>query len=192
MVLPNALLFPNALLPLYIFEHRYREMLVWCLERHRMFCVALMKPGVVEAGEPGDFFHVAGVGLIRACVGQEDGTSHLILQGLARVEFVDFIQKSPYWIAEIRTVSSQISNPVEAEALGAKVLEICKRLQEQGLDLPAAIEKYLPQLTNPDALSDVVAHAFVADLLQRQQLLEEVIVSNRLRLLIRYLQSKVA
>ena len=46
MVLPNATLFPHALLPLIIFESRYQEMLSWSLEHHRMFCIALMKPGV--------------------------------------------------------------------------------------------------------------------------------------------------
>ncbi len=35
MVLPNAVLVPNALLPLHIFEPQYRAMLRWCLERDR-------------------------------------------------------------------------------------------------------------------------------------------------------------
>ena len=48
MVLPNTLLFPNSLLPLYIFEERYREMLAHCLERSRMFCIAQVKPGLSD------------------------------------------------------------------------------------------------------------------------------------------------
>src|SRR5437016_13552649 len=44
MPLPGAVLFPNALLPLYIFEQRYREMLDHALERDRMFTVELIKP----------------------------------------------------------------------------------------------------------------------------------------------------
>src|SRR4030095_4303698 len=48
MPLPGALLFPHALLPLQIFEPRYREMLKHALAHHRMFCVALLKPHCVE------------------------------------------------------------------------------------------------------------------------------------------------
>ena len=44
MPLPGALLFPNALLPLHIFEPRYQQMLEYALREHRMFSVALIKP----------------------------------------------------------------------------------------------------------------------------------------------------
>ena len=51
MPLPGSVLFPHALLPLYIFEPRYREMLARRLDAHRMFSVALVerpKPGTME------------------------------------------------------------------------------------------------------------------------------------------------
>src|SRR6476469_3803036 len=44
MPLPGAVLFPHALLPLYIFEARYQEMLKHALARHRMFAIATLKP----------------------------------------------------------------------------------------------------------------------------------------------------
>ena len=82
MTLPSATLFPQALLPLYIFEPRYRRMLAEALDSNRMFTVAMQRPGRTrEIPCP-----VAGLGLIRVSVGHNDGTSHLILQGLARVQ----------------------------------------------------------------------------------------------------------
>lgn len=75
MVLPGTQLFPNALLPLFIFEPRYRAMLAHALAGPRMFCVASVKPGVLEPSGDDDLHPVAGVGLVRACVGKEDGTS---------------------------------------------------------------------------------------------------------------------
>jgi Lon protease-like protein len=47
MPLPGAVLFPHALLPLYIFEDRYRDMLEHALQRDRMFSVKLS--GVARA-----------------------------------------------------------------------------------------------------------------------------------------------
>ncbi len=90
MPLPGSVLFPHALLPLYIFEPRYRQMLQHALQHHRMFCVTLIKPSCPAWHAPEDFFHLATVGLIRACVGRGDGTSNLILQGLQRVRFASF------------------------------------------------------------------------------------------------------
>src|SRR5437764_12179231 len=79
MPLPGAVLFPHALLPLYIFEPRYRKMLEHALQRHRMFCVALIKPICPDWNAPEDFFHLATAGLIRACGERSDGTSNLVL-----------------------------------------------------------------------------------------------------------------
>ncbi|MEY2584626.1 MAG: hypothetical protein QOD80_652, partial [Verrucomicrobiota bacterium] len=101
MPLPGALLFPNALLPLHIFEPRYQEMLELALREHRMFSVALIKPQRSQWKSTDDFFPVAGVGLIRACVGRGDGTSNLILQGLRRVRFSGFEQTAPFPVARI-------------------------------------------------------------------------------------------
>src|SRR5438270_11194458 len=106
MPLPGALLFPHALLPLYIFEPRYRQMLEHALTHHRIFSVALVKPDRAEWQSPADFFHTAGVGLIRACVGRGDGTSNLILQGLERVRFTAFAQTEPFPIAAIEPLES--------------------------------------------------------------------------------------
>src|SRR5215467_13719470 len=118
MPLPGAVLFPHALLPLYIFEPRYREMLEHALKRDRMFSVALIKPSCPEWHAPEDFFHFATVGLIRACVGRGDGTSNLVLQGLHRVRFTSFEQETPFPVAKIDLVeSSDDETTVESEAL---------------------------------------------------------------------------
>ena len=187
MVLPNALLFPNSLLPLHIFEERYRLMLAQALGSDRMFCLALMKPGISEAARTEDFYHTVGLGLIRACVAREDGTSDLVLQGLARVRLVEFIQDEPFRVARLKEIPSEMPNVVEAEALGVKVLELCRQLKERGMEMPATLEKSLFYLTNPEVLSDVVSHTFIRDPFQRQGILEQPMVSDRLRLLIQYL-----
>src|SRR5437870_4334960 len=123
MPLPGAVLFPHALLPLYIFEPRYREMLEHALQRDRMFSVTLIKPSCLEWHAPEDFFHFATVGLIRACVDRGDGTSNLVLQGLHRVRFTSFEQETPFPVAKIDIVASSDDATVETEALGEKVLE---------------------------------------------------------------------
>ena len=120
MTLPNATLFPQALLPLYIFEPRYRQMLADALHSHRMFSVAMQKPGRTrETPSP-----VAGLGLIRVSVGHRDGTSHLVLQGLARVELETAVRYKPYRIQRIRPLEIPSCDTVAVDALVAKVREL--------------------------------------------------------------------
>ena len=104
MALSNAVLFPHSLLPLYIFEQRYREMLSHALDGDRMFSVALIRRGIEEAKGIEDLCRVAGVGLIRACVGNDNGTANLILQGLVRVRLLGLAQEKPFRVARVELV----------------------------------------------------------------------------------------
>src|SRR5215216_41451 len=191
MPLPGAVLFPHALLPLYIFEARYRQMLTHALQHHRMFCVALIKPSCPEWHAPEDFFHFAGAGLIRACVEREEGTSNLILQGLQRVRFASFEQEIPFPIARIDVVESRDATTVETEALGTKVLELYANLKHNGRQLPSKVDRYLAELRDLEMLADLMASTFVNDPLRRQRVLEERSLNQRLRFLIRYLSDEI-
>ncbi|MBV9008186.1 MAG: LON peptidase substrate-binding domain-containing protein [Verrucomicrobia bacterium] len=190
MPLPGALLFPHALLPLHIFEPRYREMLEYALARERMFCIALLRPQPKEWHNDHDFFDVATIGLIRACVGRSDGTSNLILQGLQRVSFTSFAQLDPFPVAEFETLQSETETTVETEALGSKVLELYGRFRTMGRKLPAKIDKYVTGMTDLAMLADLMASTFIVDPLRRQQILEELDLNNRLRLVIQYLREE--
>src|SRR5438477_7933798 len=108
MTLPNAILFPQAMLPLYIFEPRYQRMLIDALGTHRMFSVAMQKPGRTRETP----CNVAGLGLIRASVARKDGTSNLILQGIARVELTQTMRYKPYRVNRIRALDSTKTDSV--------------------------------------------------------------------------------
>ena len=190
MPLSGALLFPHALLPLHIFESRYQEMLAHALRENRMFCVALVKPQRTEWKSPDDFFHIAGIGLIRACVGRGDGTSNLILQGLQRVRFRGFEQDAPFPIARIEPLESKSASSVETDALGAKVLELYSKFKDNGRQLPEKVDRYLSHLSDAEMLADLMAATFINDPLRRQQVLEEIAVNQRLRLVIQYLSEE--
>src|SRR4051812_28657352 len=120
MTLPNATLFPQALQPLYIFEPRYRQMLADALKTNRMFAIAMQKPGRTrETPSP-----IAGLGLIRVAVDHADGTSHLILQGLARIELEGAVRYKPYRVQRVRPLRTPPCDTVAADALLAKVREL--------------------------------------------------------------------
>jgi Lon protease-like protein len=187
MVLPNTTLFPHTLLPLFIFEPRYRDMLAWSLEHHRMFCIALMKPGLEEAKSNDEFHHIGGLGLIRACVGREDGTSHLILQGLVRVEMTEFVQDRPFRMACLSPVRSEPPTPEEGEILSAQILEYCAHFQAKGVEIPETLDEQLASVNDPGMLCDIVAHTFVRDPHRRQLVLEQTRVADRMKTLIRHL-----
>jgi len=102
IVLPGVVLSPGRLLPLYIFEPRYRRMLELALETDRVFAVGTRTPG----GEADDAEPIGVAGVIRACVRHADGTSNLVLEGLTRVRFAAWTQLAPYRIARVEVLES--------------------------------------------------------------------------------------
>jgi Lon protease-like protein len=190
MPLPGVLLFPNALLPLHIFEPRFRQMLARALDDNRMLCVALVKPERQQWRTSSDFFPISTVGLIRACVGRSDGTSDLILQGIRRVKLSDFEQEAPFPIARIKPLKTRTRPTMETDALAAKVVEFYTRLKSSERALPEKIDRYLGEMSDPEMLADLIASTFVSGATRRQQLLEELDLNQRLRLLIQYLREE--
>jgi Lon protease-like protein len=176
MTLPNAILFPQALLPLYIFEPRYREMLAQSLEEQRMFAIALL-----DASETPHA--IGGVGLIRACVHNKDGTSNLVLQGLSRVRFTEFVQTAPYYIGEIEPLitPSLEEDDVEADALVVKIIEIVGQAQAKGDKVPDWMMQFMNDLKDFDVLADLVSYTFVEDIPTKQAILEELNIKKRLQ-----------
>lgn len=189
MVLPGVTLFPNALLPLFIFEPRYRVMLDDALGAGRMLAMAMPRNE-----EENDLEEVAGVGLLRACIRNPDGTSNLILQGVSRVRFAGWEQEEPYRIARIESLESmgaEGDNSAELAAQVTRLHALCARFKEQGIELPAQFEAYLSQITNVGVITDLVASTLVADPAVRQELLAELNISKRLAKLITGLRTQL-
>jgi len=187
MVLPGVTLFPNALLPLHIFEKRYRLMLEETLGDCRMLAMAMPRDEQEREVEP-----IAGAGLVRACIRNEDGTSNLILQGVSRVRFTGWEQTEPYRIARIEPVESREGDQENIESRVTQLHALCARFKEQGIELPSQFEAYLNQITNIGVITDLVASTLVADSRVRQMLLEEVEIPKRLEKLLAGLRAQLS
>jgi len=126
MTLQGTALFPQALMPLHIFEPRYRQMLRDVLASNRLFAVAGLD--VQRASDPTAFeppCRVATVGIVRACQKNDNGTSNLLLQGLCRVEVLSIAHDEPYRRIRVRALSSSAgASSVENESLRAELARL--------------------------------------------------------------------
>ena len=187
MVLSGVTLFPNALLPLHIFEPRYRSMLDEALGDFRMLAMAMPRDEEEREVEP-----IAGAGLVRACIRNENGTSNLILQGVSRIRFTGWVQKEPFRIARIEAIESREGNQENIETRVTQLHALCARFKEQGVELPAQFEAYLNQINNIGVITDLVASTLVADPGVRQMLLEEEEIPRRLEKLLAGLRAQLS
>jgi Lon protease-like protein len=197
MTLPNATLFPRALLPIYIFETRYRRMLEESLHSHRMLIIAMRRAGSSREVP----CSVAGLGVIRVCVQNADGTSHLILEGVSRVELVETVRRRPFRISRFRAIQTPARDSVAIDALMAKVRDLVSERIRQELPSMKNISKTvsikevmasLERLNDPDRVADLVTWSLLRGAAERQTILETIEIEERLRHLIHFLMAEIS
>jgi Lon protease-like protein len=193
MTLPNVAFFPQALLPLEIFEPRYRRMLRDVLATNRIFAVAGVDLGAAarEGGlEPPH--RVACIGLIRACQKNADGTSSLLLQGLCRVAIESIVGDEPYRRIRIRTLASEpgaaASENARLRSELAKLIRLRLKLSPGGAE---GMDDLLRTVEDPEIFADIAAFNLCKNALLKQKLLETLDVNRRLALLLKVLWSEV-
>lgn len=194
MTLPNVALFPQALMPLHIFEPRYRRMLRDVLASNRLFAVAGIDPRVDDpddALEP--IQRIAGVGIIRACQKRGNGTSDLLLQGLVRVEVLGVVAEKPYRSIQIRPLASAPgAEAAENERLRKELARLLQLKHKLGAPAPMDVATFVQTIQDPEIFADLAAFTFCENPAVKQKLLETLDVNRRLQLFSRQLKGEIA
>ena len=174
--LPNCVLLPGGLMPLHVFEPRYRELTRDCLAGNHLMGVARLRPGYETSyyGCP-PVYERFGVGRIICSEELPDGRFALLLRGVARVELArELPAERAYRRVEARLLADATCNHDEAIGHHRQLVALCDRLAE-------VIDQGGPQLRDlvrtfeePGACADAIAAALVMDADARQELLEAI------------------
>ena len=116
--LPEVVLFPNEVLPLHIFESRYRIMLKSVLESDSLFGVVKWDPATKSMANVGCCAHV-----IKHQT-SEDGRSNIITIGQQRFQILEIIRTTPYYSAMVSWIDdNKITNLQNLDTLRDSVVE---------------------------------------------------------------------
>lgn len=190
--LPNVVLFPQQVLPLYIFEQRYRKMINDALDGQRLVGMSLMKPGWEEEGVEPEPHEILGVGEITRVSRLAGGNMNIVLHGLARVRIVETVQTDPYLLAEVQVINDHVDEGPEAHRMAEKAKNAFARLQamKPGQDRQSLL--VLKLLASPiDIFNYLCAHVEL-DVSFKQELLEMYDLGARLRRLVLLLTKDLA
>jgi Lon protease-like protein len=104
--LPGVVLLPGTLLPLHIFEPRYRAMVADALGGERTIGMAMLKPGWEEGAEPLPVHPLGGAGEIVEAEELPDGRYNIVLEGRFRYRILEESPADPYRVAQVEEVPS--------------------------------------------------------------------------------------
>jgi uncharacterized protein len=180
--LPDITFFPHTLLPLHIFEARYRALVTDVLARDRRLCIAQLRPGyeATYAGKPA-VRAVAGAGEIVKWERLGTGRYNILVKGDARVRIeAEHPSDTLYRIAVGRRLH-EVGPRGDVTAARERIRTACRRLLVLLKRPPDLLDSALDD--QPGAVTDRVAAAVIPESAMRQRLLETLDVEERLALL---------
>ena len=176
--LPEVVLFPKEVLPLHIFESRYRIMLKSVLETDSMFGVIKWDPNTKSMANVGCCAQI-----IKHQTG-EDGRSNIITLGQQRFQILEIIRSTPYCSAMVSWIDDEnVDNFKELDALKDSVTEALSDVVKLSSKLTNS-KKNLPEKlpNNPIELSFWIGSHLAGSVAEEQQrLLEERNTYKRLQ-----------
>ena len=177
------MLFPGALLPLHIFEPRYRLLIRRCLERQRPFGIVLIRNGT-EVGGSAEPHEVGTEAKIVAESPLPNGRSYIVTRGGRRFAVESIIPDAePYLLGRVRYLDepdgdAAVDNAsVAREALGAYLLAVVAVTEDSRGERALADEL---RDAPPTDLAYRIAGSLAVDAPQQQALLELETTSARL------------
>ena len=194
--LPDTVLYPGILLPLHVFEPRYRLMLAEVLDTYGKLAVALLEPASRQSKkeEQPQVYPVMGVGHVMTYETRPDGTSYVFLVGEARVRVVDWESRTRHFRRASLEALDEVAVPVAKrrralERRLSKWLERLTRSSGKNEDF-LALQKVVGKEKDAGFLTDFLAHHFIEEVEERQRLLEEVEVERRAEALCASLEAR--
>jgi Lon protease-like protein len=190
--LPNVLLLPNMVLPLHIFEERYKRMVSDCLKGDRLLGLFLLRLGWDEEGAIPTPYDVGGMGRITRAVRYPNGSMDILLSGLARVHVLHYVQHKPYLIAEVEMWPDEPDDSEGVEALTRRMVGLFERFVIAKAGERHELLKNLKLLASPIDLLHLVVTNMPIDVHQKQEILHLRPIDERITMMITFLNRELS
>jgi len=163
----NTVLFPGQLLPLHIFEPRYRQMIGECIQHGQAFGVVLIRSGA-EVGEAAEPYEVGTTAHIVQVESVDDGRMNILCVGKSRFRIAHLLRDRPYLSGQVELW------PWEPYLAGSTDVDRVRRQLDRYLQILADTTDGKLELSLPDepaALANIAASVLQVETSEKQRLL---------------------
>lgn len=182
-------LFPQVVLPLHIFEERYRMMINRCIEESSTFGIVLIPPGTATESES----TIRRVGVTARVIQFdriEDGRLNIMAAGETRFRILEFTAGKPYWTANVEFFEDDRERDEDLQDFYNDVVRLYREVHRLAAQL-RGMEMNIDEIkipASPATMSHMVSFVLDLDPESKQALLEMISVEGRLKTLTVHLE----
>ncbi|HEX6586282.1 MAG TPA: endopeptidase La [Solirubrobacterales bacterium] len=179
--LRETVTYPDTLTPLAVGQERSVKLVNDVLSGNRMLAMVASKDPENDTPGPDDLYRAGVAGTVARMMKVPDGTLRILVQGAERIRILDYVTEEPYLVARIEAMPDVLEPSTELEALTRNVQGTFSEIIEAIPYLPEELQLAVANLDDPSALSHLIAGALRISTEEKQELLEAVDVTKRLR-----------
>jgi hypothetical protein len=188
--LADVVLFPHAILPLHIFEPRYRTMIADALSGEQVVAIALLQPGFEPLYHTlrAPIHRTIGVGRIVAAEELDQGRHNILLRGVTRARVIEELPGRPYRLARVEPLAADGPEDPHAEQLQRSLREVVQA-HRGGPELRDYWQSLLDASLSLTDLTDLISAGLPVEAELRQCLLDEQQPAQRARMILDHLRT---
>jgi ATP-dependent Lon protease len=179
--LKDTVVFPETMIPLAVGQPRSVQLIDDVLRGDKHVGLVASKDPDIETPGPNDLHTVGVLASVQKMIKAPDGTLRIIAQGIRRIEIKRFTAEEPYLRAETQDLPDVVEQGTELEALQRNLVSVYTKIIQLVPNLPDELEMAAASIDDPAALGYFIASTTRLKTEEKQELLEEVDLSKRLR-----------
>ncbi|MEK7130094.1 MAG: endopeptidase La [Patescibacteria group bacterium] len=191
LALRDMVVFPGVQVGILVKRQKSIMALEAAMARDKMMVFTTQKTKDAEEPKNQDLYQIGAVGQIKEVLKSPDETVRVVVEGMRRVEILDFVQTEPFFKVNIRAIEETIVRNPELETLARQIIDQFKQIVALGEMVPLDALITIFNTAQPPRLADLIAYHLDIPLPDRQSILEAFDIKDRLAKLKKILVKKI-
>ncbi|MEF9603156.1 endopeptidase La [Paracoccus sp. PXZ] len=181
-VLPlrDIVVFPHMIVPLFVGREKSVRALEAVMEQDRPILLAAQKDAAVDEPAAEGIFRTGVLANVLQLLKLPDGTVKVLVEGRERVRITDFVPNDDYFEARCEMLAEEPGEPDTLTALTRAVAEEFERYVKVRKNIPEEVVSAVAEARDPARLADLVSGHLGIALDKKQELLETLVIAERL------------
>ena len=192
-VLPlrNIVVFPGMIVPLFVGRDKSIRALEDVMADDKQIMLVAQRDGDLDDPSEEDVYDIGTVGTILQLLKLPDGTVKVLVEGLRRAKLVDFVPNELFFQASVIGIEEEDLDNSDLASLSKTVVGQFDNYVKMNRKIPQEVQNVIREIDDPQKLADTVAGHLNIQISEKQALLENVSVSERLENVLGHMENEV-
>ena len=192
-VLPlrNIVVFPGMIVPLFVGRDKSIRALEDVMADDKQIMLVAQRDGDLDDPSEEDVYDIGTVGTILQLLKLPDGTVKVLVEGLRRAKLVDFVPNESFFQASVIGIEEEDLDSPDLASLSKTVVGQFDNYVKMNRKIPQEVQNVIREIDDPQKLADTVAGHLNIQISEKQALLENVSVAERLENVLGHMENEV-